>query len=123
MRLAAMNFLPQRMPAGEWIDLAAFVAQAHALNAFGALWRLPHGLALEFNGRALLAQPLSDWAKSFQPWSEALLTGPLHWQGVVDLAYDRSKLVGFRVTELGALLTLKSWEFTAPALESAKSRH
>jgi len=117
MRSGALNYL-LRMPAGAWIDLAAFVAQAHALNAFGALWRLPQGLALELNGRALLTQPLGDWAKSFQPWFEALLTGPLHWQGAVDLGYDRDKLIGFRITDLGALLTLKTSAFTAPDLET-----
>jgi hypothetical protein len=118
MRNSVLNYMV-RMPAGEWIDLAAFAAQAHVLNAFGAFMRLPQGLALELNGRALLSQPLSDWAKSFQPWLEAFLTGPLHWQGVVDLGYDRNKLVGFRITELGALLTLKTWSYTAPELESA----
>ncbi|MEP7355684.1 MAG: hypothetical protein ABI847_00430, partial [Anaerolineales bacterium] len=121
MRANAMNLLA-RQPAGEWIDLSAFMAQAHALNAFGALWRLPHGLTLELNGRVLLAQPPSDWAKSFQLWFEALLTGPLHWQGAVDLGYDRDKLVGFRLTELGALLTLKTFIFTAPETAPASGQ-
>ena len=65
-----------------------------------------------------MTQPLGDWAKSFQPWFEALLTGPMHWQGAVDLGYDRGKLIGFRITDLGALLTLKTWSFTAPDLET-----
>ena len=121
-RAGLLNYL-HLMPAGIWIDLSAFVTQAHALNTYGALWRLPQGVNLEVNGRALLPQPLSDWAKSYGPWVEAVLTGPLFWLGLVDLGYDHDRLVAFRLTELGAFLTLKTQTFTAPELTAAGGRN
>jgi len=109
----------RRAPVGQWVDLNAFVVRARALNLLHALWPMPPGLTLEREGRALNLANAQDWQVFYGPLVEATLAGPLHWQGVVDLAYRKDQLVAFRLTELGAFLLYQTGTYKAPDFEVA----
>lgn len=109
----------RRAPVGQWVDLPAFIAQARAFNLLHALWPASPGLTLEREGRALNLTNAQDWQTFYKPMVEATLTGPLHWQGAVDLAYRKDQLVAFRLTALGAFLTYQTTTYQAPPFEVA----
>lgn len=109
----------RRAPVGQWVDINALIVRARALNLLHALWPMPPGLTVEREGRALNLANAQNWQAFYEPLVEATLTGPLHWQGVVDLAYRKDQLVAFRLTELGAFLLYQTETYKAPPIAVA----
>ncbi len=110
---AARHFLIQllaRAPAGDWLPLEEMI---------NLVWRLDP-LFLRRRQRAFdtpawwledarTRQPLrpdlrDEWLRGDARYCWALLSGPLHWWGVVDLATDLEGRRALRVTPLGAYL-------------------
>lgn len=106
--------LLRRAPAGAWIDVAGVLAHTHALNLSGAFWASTSPFGAYLEGQPLDAARLKDWRAFYGGFLEAILTGPLHWQGVVDLGYVKDQLVAFRFTELGAYVLYQQLELAAP---------
>jgi hypothetical protein len=94
----------RRAPAGRWHDWAASMARAHQIWKDDAVWP-PFGTRAAFGPPRVGAQPHKvDRAAHFRVFAEAVVRGPLAWQGVVEYALDEGRLVAFRVTPLGAAL-------------------
>ena len=117
----------RRQPAGRWADFEAFLERARLLpnviNTFagGAPW------FFELKGRKLDLGKLEDWKAFYGLFAEAVLHGPLSWQGLVEVAYRDKRMVAFRLTEYGAALLLQKSEYqyrpperSAPSLEYAR---
>lgn len=113
---AALMKLLRRAPAGEWIALDTVVDRAYALNAQNGLWPAPGTVILFHQGQNLNAAHVTDWRRFYTPYLEAILAGPLHWQGLTDLGYDKDQLVAFRLTPLGAFVLLQRETLAAPAM-------
>ncbi len=109
----------RRAPPGEWIDLDAFVARARTLNLLQAVWQMPPGVSLELNNRALNLANAEGWRSFYGPFVETVLTGPLHWMGLVDLGYRKDRLAAFRLTDLGAFMLYQRETYTAPPVTIA----
>lgn len=108
--------LLRRAPPGRWVEVDQLVTRARHLNVLRGFWPLPTGIYLEKDGRSLEADKPENWRAGYRPFAEALLAGPLHWQGFVDLAYRGGQLAAVRTTELGALALHQRDTFTyAPA--------
>ena len=71
-------------------------------------------MAAYLEGQPLDPERLNAWRDFFGGYVEAVLTGPLHWQGAVDLGYTPDRLAAFRLTELGAFLLFQQLELSAP---------
>lgn len=114
-RLMLIQLL-RRAAAGEWFDLGLVVARAHTLNALNAFWPAPGALVLFKAGQHLNPANQDDWRQFYGPFLEAVLAGPLHWQGLVDLGYQGDRLAAFRLTELGGFVLLQSKTLSGPAV-------
>lgn len=119
---ALLMRLLRSAPAGAWVDVAGLVTRTHGLNLQGAFWSPQAPVAAYFEGQPLDPVRLTAWRDFFGAYLEAILTGPLHWQGLVDLGYARDRLAAFRLTELGAFVLFQQLEFTAPAVTTAGPR-
>jgi hypothetical protein len=118
---ARFHFLQllRRAAAGQWIEVDQLVVRARALNLLHAFWPLPAGVYLEQAGRSLANDTAENWHAYYRPYAEALLAGPLHWQGLVDLAYRQDELAAVRLTELGAFALYQTDTFSPPPAEPA----
>jgi hypothetical protein len=108
--------LLRRAPAGEWIDFTGLVVRTHGLNLQGAFWPPQLPVAAYLEGQPLEPQRIAPWRDFYGGFIEAVLNGPLHWQGLVDLGYARDRLAAFRLTELGAFLLRQQPELSVPAV-------
>ncbi|MCC6190434.1 MAG: helicase-associated domain-containing protein [Anaerolineales bacterium] len=118
---AALIKLLRRAPAGEWIALDTVVDRAYALNAQNGLWPAPGTVILFHQGQNLNGAHETDWRRFYTPYLEAIVAGPLHWQGLIDLGYDKDQLVAFRLTTLGAFVLLQLETLAAPAMSQGTS--
>jgi hypothetical protein len=116
MQVARFYFLQllRRAPAGQWTRLDQLVVRARALNVLHAFWPLPAGLYLELNGRSLAQDTAENWRAFYRPFIEALLAGPLHWLGLVDLGYRKGVLDAVRITDFGALALYQTQTYSPP---------
>lgn len=112
---AMLLHLLRRAPTGVWVDLPSFITRTHGLNLQGVFWSPQAPVAAYWQGQPLDPQHLKAWRDFFGSYIEAVLTGPLHWQGAVELGYAHDQLVAFRLTELGAFLLLQQVELSGPA--------
>jgi hypothetical protein len=116
---------------GAWYALDDFVTLAWRLDplflrarqqAFAApAWWLERADGSEGPRRPLRPMVREEWHAAEGVWLRLLLTGPLHWWGVVDVTEDRTHAVGqpvaFRVTPFGRFLL--GDEQDTPPVESA----
>jgi hypothetical protein len=63
-----------------------------------------------------------DWQRVWKPLVTALLTGPMHWLGLTEVAMRGDELVAFRVRLSAAALNGREVETPTPAGEGALSR-
>lgn len=110
--------LLRRAPPGQWTDVEQLISRARVLNVLHALWPLPSGIFLEQAGRSLAADSVENWRLLYRPFVEAVLAGPLHWQGLVDLAYQKDKLAAVRINDLGALVLYQADTYSPPPSDS-----
>ena len=106
--------LLRRVPPGQWTDVDQLVTRARALNLLHAFWPLPPGIFLELAGQSLAVDSAENWRAFYRPFVEAVLSGPLHWQGFVDLAYRQERLAAVRITGLGSLVLYQSESYRPP---------
>ncbi len=106
--------LLRRAPAGAWIDVAGLVERAFTLNPQGAFWFMQAPISAYLEGQPLDAARLPAWRDFYGAYVGAMLSGPLHWQGAVDLGYQHDMLAAFRLTELGAYVMFQQPELSAP---------
>ena len=120
MQVARFFFLQllRRAPAGQWTSVDQLVTRARALNLLHSTWPLPPGIYLEHNGRSLAADNAENWRAFYRPFVEALLAGPLHWLGLVDLGYRKDGLEAVRITDFGALALYQLESYQPPVLPS-----
>jgi hypothetical protein len=109
--------LLRRLPAGEWYSLDGlekrvvlfpFRSMLHGSVDFGYF---------EVDGRKLNLDRPDDSQVLISRLMECMLAGPLYWQGIVDLAWDRERLVGFCISPLGAVLLAQTIDFQMPRPE------
>ena len=104
----------RRVPPDRWIDLEAFVARARAFQNNPSVWPLSRGVYLDLNGRQPNVANAQDWQAVYGSFLETILTGPLWWQGAVELAERLDRVVAFRLTALGARLLGQNLDYTLP---------
>src|SRR5690606_34862645 len=117
-RFYLMQLLRRAQP-GQWLEVESLVQRARQLNVLHSFWLLPPGVFLEHNGRSLAGDSPEHWSTAYRPFVEAVLAGPLHWQGLLDLAYQQDRLAAVRITELGALALYQRESFTPPVPAAA----
>lgn len=99
-----------QVPAGEWINFAAFARFVYRLHPSFLqrrqhLFPSPHWWIEQEEGHPLHPAQLADWLKAEGRYLAALLRGPLHWWGLCDLALARDEqLLAFRLTSLASFL-------------------
>jgi hypothetical protein len=104
----------RQAPAGVWSDVSALAARARGLNSAGLVFPASNDWYPDWNKRRpSLAQP-RDWDAIYGPYVEAVLTGPLHWLGLVELGYSKEQLRGFRLSPLGAFVFRHAEAYTLP---------
>jgi hypothetical protein len=94
--------LLRRAPVGLWVDFAGMVTQAGYLPLIRSPWTSARYWFLEVKGRALHPEKTEDWQMAYTHFAESIIAGPLHWQGLVDVAWQNGRLAAFRLNELGA---------------------
>jgi hypothetical protein len=126
LALARLGIVHQvrQAPPGVWSEVSALAARARGLNAQGYLFpTVTNDWYPDWNKRRPNLTQSRDWDAIYGPYVEAVLTGPLHWLGLVELAFSKEQLRGFRLSPLGAFvfrhtgsLTLPPAPVTGPAL-------
>jgi hypothetical protein len=112
----------RRGPPNRWIDLEAFVARARAFHVNPNVWPLVHGAYLDLNGRQPNLSTALDWQEVYGSFLEAILTGPLWWQGAVELATRLDRVVAFRLTGLGTRLFGQNLDYVPPPSAETRNR-
>ncbi len=119
--------LLSRLETGSWYRFDSLLASLRNLDpnfllpsrikgsSNGAAWWWEEGES----GHQLDPTDESSWLLIHRAYLSALWTGPLHWMGLVDLAYDDEHLTAFRLTELGGYVLGHRPEPTAGAGEQA----
>jgi hypothetical protein len=109
-----MILLLRRLPAGQWYALDGLARRASLFPLLPLLRNLLERVALEINGRKINLDRAEDIQALYTRFIECMLSGPLYWQGAVDLAWEKDRLVGFRITDLGAALLAQPVDFQMP---------
>jgi hypothetical protein len=112
----------RRVPPDRWIDLEAFVARARAFHVNPNVWPLVHGVYLDLNGRQPNLATALDWQEVYGSFLETLLTGPLWWQGAVELATRLDRVVAFRLTAWGTRLFGQNLDYLPPRNVETRDR-
>ena len=73
-----------------------------------------HGVYLDLNGRQPNMANAQDWQAIYGSFLETILTGPLWWQGAVELATRLDRVAAFRLTEFGARLFGQNLDYVPP---------
>lgn len=111
-------------PLKQWISFPAFARFVYRLNPLFLQRRQrtfpsPHWWLEREERRPLRPLQLSDWLRGDLYYLEHLLSGPLHWWGVCDIAHaDDGQLLAFRLTPLAGWL----WGH-APQEEELQEQH
>ncbi len=108
----------RRQPAGRWTDFGTFVERARLLPDVPLAFSGGVPWYFELNGRKLDLGKLEDWKAFYRLYAGAVLAGPLHWQGLVELAYQQKDLVAFCLTDFGAALLNQNIPYQFPSAES-----
>lgn len=119
---AFLLIMLRRVPPDRWIDLEAFVARARAFAINPQMWPLIHGVYLDLNGRQPNVANAQDWQEVYGSFLETILTGPLWWQGAVELAARLDRVVAFRLTDLGERLFGQNLNYTLPRSAETRDR-
>jgi hypothetical protein len=112
----------RRVPPDRWIDLEAFVARARAFHVNPNVWPLVHGAYLDLNGRQPNLSTALDWQEVYGSFLETILTGPLWWQGAVELATRLDRVVASRLTGLGTRLFGQNLDYVLPRSAETRDR-
>ncbi|MBI5563323.1 MAG: helicase-associated domain-containing protein [Chloroflexi bacterium] len=112
----------RRASPNRWIDLEAFVEHARAFHINLNVWPLVQGAYLDLNGRQPNIANAKDWQDVYGSFLETVLTGPLWWQGVVELATRFDRVTAFRLTEFGARLFGQNLDYAPPRSGDARGR-
>jgi hypothetical protein len=112
----------RRVPPDRWIDLEAFVARARAFQLNPNVWPLQHGVYLDLNGRQPNMANAQDWQAAYGAFVEAVLTGPLLWQGAIEVAVRLDRVMAFRLTALGARLFGQALDYVPPESEAQRDQ-
>ena len=104
-RQAIVALLAQ-VPGNQWISFPAFARFVYRLNPQflqrrQRLFPAPHWWIEQDEGRPFRATQLSDWLRAEIYYLAHLLSGPLHWWGICDVALSADgRLQAFRLTPL-----------------------
>jgi hypothetical protein len=106
--------------AGQWSDVHALTVRARGLNQLNGIWPSNYdGWYPDWNKREPNMHQANDWNAIYGPYVDAVLTGPFQWLGLVDLAYHKDQLAGFRPTALGAFIFCQATEFVPPPIAAS----
>lgn len=116
------------LPDGRWVQLSDLFPFLRTLwpQFDGIMWQKyraaspvsPWFVASTATGKTLEADSADDWALAQGRFIQWMITGPLHWLGLADLAFEGETLVAARFHGLGDLY----WErVDLPALSFAAS--
>jgi hypothetical protein len=105
----------RRQPAGRWTDFETFLERARHLPNTISAFTTSAPWFFELNGHKLDLARLDDWKAFYGIFVEAVLNGPLRWQGLVEIAYQKKKPAAFRLTEFGAAMLLQSIPYQFPS--------
>ncbi len=106
--------LLRRLPAGTWYSLDGLSKRAAIFPLRAMLHRLVDFGYFEINGHKINLDRPDDIQQLIARLLEAMLVGPLSWQGSVDLAWEKDHLSGFRLTDLGGALLAQAVDFQMP---------
>jgi hypothetical protein len=109
-----MVLLLRRLPAGQWTSPADLARRAAQLPIMQLLRNLLEREHFEINLRRINLDRPADVQLLLSRFLEYMLSGPLYWQGAVDLAWEKDRLAGFRITPLGAALLAQPVDFQMP---------
>ncbi len=109
----------RRQPAGRWTDFEAFLERARRLSNVISAFTTSVPWYFELKGRKLDLGKLDDWKAFYGIFVEAVLNGPLRWQGLVEVATHARRPVAFRLTEFGAALLLQGIPYQFPSFDSS----
>ena len=111
----------RQAPPGVWSEVSALAARARALNS-------PQNMVFpisaagwypDWNKRRPNLTQARDWEAIYGPFVEAVLTGPMHWLGLVELAYSKEQLRAFRLSPLGAFVFRQTETYKLPPAPQA----
>ncbi len=106
----AIIMLLAQTPGNRWLSFASFARfvyrlQPHFLQHRQRQFVAPHWWIEHEAGRPLRPEQLHDWSQAEYHYLSRLISGPLHWWGICDVAYDtEGKLLAFRLTDLATRL-------------------
>lgn len=104
-------------PTNQWISFNAFARFVYRINPLflqkrQRLFSSPHWWIEQEEGHPLQPTKLSDWLHAEFHYLARLLSGPLHWLGVCDVAFSQEgRLLAFRLTPFA------DWLFNGVPLE------
>jgi hypothetical protein len=107
-RQELLSLLAQ-VPAGQWINFAAFARFVYRLHPTflqrrQRLFPSPHWWVEQQEGRPLHPTQLADWLRAEGRYLAYLIQGPLHWWGACDLALSGDEqLLAFRLAPLASM--------------------
>jgi len=122
LALARLGVVRQvrQAPAGAWSEVSTLAARARGLNFQGLVFpNSSNTWYPDWNRRRPNLTQARDWDAIYGPYVEAVLTGPLHWLGLVELGYNKEQLRGFRLTPLGAFVFRHADTYTLKPAPSA----
>jgi hypothetical protein len=99
-----------QVPLDQWINFAGFARFIYRLNPLflqrrQRFFSAPHWWLEYETGRPLRPLQLSDWSRAELHYLTRLLTGPLHWWGLCDVAFAQDgRLLAFRLTPVAGWL-------------------
>ncbi len=112
-----------QVPSNQWISFPAFARFVYRLNPQflqrrQRLFPVPHWWIEQNEGRPFRAVQLSDWLRAEIYYLAHLLSGPLHWWGICDVALSADgRLQAFRLTPLA------DWLFSGAQLPKDVAVH
>jgi hypothetical protein len=107
----------RRQPPGRWTDFGALIERARLLPNVTNAFTTNSPWFFEMGRRKLDPGRPEDWNLFYGLFAEAVLNGPLRWQGLVEVAYRDKRMAAFRLTDFGAALLMQDNEYQLPPPE------
>jgi hypothetical protein len=102
------------IPEGIWAPVEPLLRTIHVLGLDYSYPYVDQNIWMELGGKRVDPKDFSRWSHSYGRFYMAILGGPAHWLGLVDLAEEGERLTAFRLTPYGSFLVGQRRSFEAP---------
>jgi hypothetical protein len=109
------------LPEGIWAPVEPLLRTIHALGLDYSYPYVDQNVWMELGGKRVDPNDFSRWSQSYGRFYTAILGGPAHWLGLVDLAEEGERLSALRLTPYGSFLFGQRRSFEAPETVPAAS--